>query len=96
MAAIGNEMAKELNGSFCFLSNYLYGSCLALCDKGVPTKEIEKNYQEILMRLCKRYRPAPKIEGENDVLDFHQSFKRSDLIPKLEIDLQGKKTRKKS
>lgn len=30
LAAIGNEMARELKGSFWFLSNYLNGSCLNL------------------------------------------------------------------
>lgn len=90
MAAIGNEMAKEHMGSFCFLSNYLYGSCLALSDRGVPIGVIEDRYKGILKILCQKYRPAPEIEGKHENLDCHPNYKRSDLIPNLEVGLKGR------
>ena len=39
-----------------------------------------------------KYRPAPEIEAKDAAFEVHPSFKKTELIPKLEINLSEFKT----
>lgn len=38
-------------------------------------------------QLCNIYRPAPEIQGPQELIDYHCSFTRKDIIPKIQINL---------
>jgi hypothetical protein len=42
--------------------------------------------------LNDKYRPAPEIEAKDAVFEVHHSFKKTELIPKLEINLSKLKS----
>lgn len=89
VAAAAHKMAKEDIRSFCYLSNYLLMSCKKMEQKGLPLAEITKQYQLILEILHGIYRPAPEIAAENKQFELHKSFKKEELMPKLEVWLEG-------
>jgi hypothetical protein len=57
------KLVREDSRAFCYLSNYLYASCLALEKEGVPIKQIEEGYYVILDHLYKENPAAPQIKS---------------------------------
>ena len=49
---------------------------------------IKYAYKQILDYLCKRNRPAPKIEAEQHQFEAHKSFNEEHLLSNPEIDLR--------
>lgn len=82
-------MAREDLGSFFFLSNYLFGSCLKLSDQGVPIEQIETRYLAILNNLCEIYKAAPQPTGEVEFLRFHKNSQTKESLPDCSIDLRS-------
>lgn len=87
VAGVAKSMAKDHLGSFCFLSNYLFLSCLELIKGGIPISKVEERYEVVIKTLQKLYPPVPLIENKNHILDIHSNFKDLKIVPKIEIDL---------